>query len=139
MSSQNQQQQGTSKPKPKSPQKLNQEQQSILLIKKAWREYRVTILNAASETSKKAEPRPTVPAENPDHAASSTVEARVKSRCMDVITKRAALRSTLNEIEADVKDNAKEFKALTLMWKSSGSCLGSGNRKFKRRKVENGE
>ena len=66
------------------------------------------------------------------NSLSNTVESRqqeVSTKSVELIKARLELRNLLNEAEANIKDNAKEFKALNLMSRSSGNCIGKKRRR----------
>ena len=82
-------------------------------IKRAWNNFEIKLIKAVT-------------------GASSTSESRqeeVTNMNVELIKARAELRNLLNEAEATVKDNAKEFKALNLMAKSGGYCVGRGRKR----------
>ena len=66
------------------------------------------------------------------NSSSNTAEFRqqeVSTKSVELIKARLELRNLLNEAEANVKDNAKEFKALNLMSRSTGYCIGRKRRR----------
>ncbi len=103
-------------------------QSTLKKIRRAWNSFEILLIKAADAS--KVDPRK---ASNGN--AANTSESRQKevaNKSVQLIKSRLELRNLLNEAEANVKDNAKEFKALNLMSKSSGNCIGRGTRKRRR-------
>ncbi len=97
-------------------------QPTLKKIRRVWNKFEIQLIKAADAS--KIDPRK-------NNIANST-ESRhqeVILKSTELIKTRVELRNLLNEAEANVKDNAKEFKALNLMSKSSGYCIGRGRKR----------
>lgn len=130
MNSENQNPPNQKDPNKKSTQTSTSQQQgenqsTLKKIRRAWNNFEVRMIKAAD--SSKVDPRKVSV-----NSSSNTAEFRqqeVSTKSVELIKARLELRNLLNEAEANVKDNAKEFKALNLMSRSSGYCIGRKRRR----------
>ena len=116
-------------------QQQQQEQQQLLLqqqpthekLRRSWNNFEIKLIKAADAAKVDARKVDT----NPEYGKAEVRQRDVTAKCLEFIEARVELRNLLNEAEANVKDNARELKALNLIWKSSGNCVG---RSIKRRR-----
>jgi hypothetical protein len=115
------------KPKPED----LQDQSTLKKLRRTWNFFEVRLIKAADASKQDARKIKA----NPHSASTEYRQKDVMLKSIELVQARKDLRNLLNEAEAHVKDNARELKALNLMCKSSGYCMG--RKRKRKRSLEN--